>query len=282
MFKAWGVIFFLAFCSTGLHAAVTAKMTTSLGSIEIRLYDDKTPKTVSNFVELARKGFYDGVTFHRIVPGFVIQGGDPKGTGAGGPGYCFEDEIVPGLTHSKAGILSMANAGSDTNGSQFFITLAPTPHLDRKHTVFGEVVNGMDTVNKIAATKSKSSASEPAASPGVVIQKVEIIGDFKPVPFARTKELTDEELEKALKPRVADLAAAISKSANAGLTGKFLKATMDQGRSKCAEGQAIFSLEYEKKAKAKLVIYGRTSGDGFEISQLQWGVEDREKATKHP
>lgn len=282
MLKLWVIFLFLASGASVSQAAVIAKMTTSHGPIEITLFADKAPKTVSNFVELARKGYYDGVTFHRIVPGFVIQGGDPLGTGAGGPGYCFQDEIVPGLTHSKAGILSMANSGPDTNGSQFFITLAATPHLDRKHTVFGEVTAGMDTVTKIAATKSKELPQDPKAVQKIVIQKVEIVGDFKPVAFAKVSELTSADLEKLLQPRVAELATSIGRSANADRTGKFVKATMEQGRTKCAEAQAIFNLEYEKSAKAKLVIYGRTEGKGFEVSQLQWGIEASDKPAKHP
>jgi peptidyl-prolyl cis-trans isomerase A (cyclophilin A)/peptidyl-prolyl cis-trans isomerase-like 1 len=282
MLRAWAVLLFLTSGASLSHAAVLARMTTSHGPIEITLYADKAPKTVSNFIELARKGFYDGVTFHRIVPGFVIQGGDPMGTGAGGPGYCFQDEIVDGLTHSKAGILSMANSGPDTNGSQFFITLAATPHLDRKHTVFGEVTGGMDTVTKIAATKSRELPQDPKAVQKIVIQKVEIVGDFKPVAFTKVTELTSADLEKLLQPKVAELAASIGRTANTTRTGKFVKASMEQGRTKCAEAQAIFNLEYEKSAKAKLVVYGRTEGKSFEVSQLQWGLEASDKPAKHP
>ena len=117
---------------------------------KVNLFDDKAPKTVNNFVFLAREGFYDGVTFHRVIPGFMAQGGDPTGTGRGGPGYRFEDEFHPDLKHDRPGILSMANAGPNTNGSQFFITFVPTPHLDGAHAVFGEVVEGIDVVNAIS------------------------------------------------------------------------------------------------------------------------------------
>ncbi|HLE10089.1 MAG: cyclophilin [Bdellovibrionales bacterium RIFOXYD12_FULL_39_22] len=139
-----------------------AEFKTTLGDFEIELYAKECPETVWNFVNLAegrqetkRNGpFYDGLIFHRVIEGFMIQGGCPDGTGMGGPGYRFRDEIVPMLRHNVEGILSMANAGPGTNGSQFFITLAPTPHLDGRHTVFGKVVKGMNVVHKIGVTKT--------------------------------------------------------------------------------------------------------------------------------
>jgi cyclophilin family peptidyl-prolyl cis-trans isomerase len=115
----------------------------------VRLFDDQAPKTVNNFVFLARNGFYDGTTFHRVLEGFMAQGGDPTGTGMGGPGYQFEDEISPDLSFDRAGLLAMANSGPNTNGSQFFITYVPTPHLNGRHTIFGEVVEGMEVVESI-------------------------------------------------------------------------------------------------------------------------------------
>ena len=147
-------------------AGTYARFDTSEGTFKIRLFDEQAPKTVANFVGLAEgtkewqdpatggKGtgpFYDGVVFHRVIDGFMIQGGDRLGQGTGGPGYKFGDEFHPSLRHSKAGILSMANSGPNTNGSQFFITLGPTPHLDNRHSVFGEVVEGMDVVKKIGS-----------------------------------------------------------------------------------------------------------------------------------
>ena len=146
-----------------------AHFTTSEGNFTIQLFEDKAPKTVANFTGLAdgskewtdpRSGkkmkapCYNGTIFHRVIADFMIQGGDPLGQGTGGPGYKFEDEFHPALRHSKAGILSMANAGPNTNGSQFFITLVPTAWLDNKHTVFGEVVEGMDVVKRIGSTKT--------------------------------------------------------------------------------------------------------------------------------
>jgi cyclophilin family peptidyl-prolyl cis-trans isomerase len=127
----------------------TARMETDKGTMVIELFADKTPKTVNNFVFLAREGFYEGVIFHRVIPNFMAQGGDPTGSGSGGPGYKFEDEFHPSLKHDKQGILSMANAGANTNGSQFFITHIPTPHLNNRHSVFGQVVEGLDVLMSI-------------------------------------------------------------------------------------------------------------------------------------
>ena len=140
---------FLGLASVAAAADLTADIKTSKGTIEVKLTPDKTPVTVANFVNLAQKGFYNGVTFHRVIPDFMIQGGDPTGTGAGGPGYRFEDEFNPALRHDSPGVLSMANAGPGTNGSQFFITHVATPWLDGKHSVFGKVVKGQDVVNAI-------------------------------------------------------------------------------------------------------------------------------------
>ena len=133
-----------------------AHFETSMGNFTIELFEQQAPKTVENFVKLAEKKFYDGVIFHRVIDGFMIQGGDPTGTGRGGPGYQFADEFHPQLKHTSEGILSMANAGPNTNGSQFFITLTATPHLDGKHAVFGKVVEGMDVVKKIGKTPTKA------------------------------------------------------------------------------------------------------------------------------
>jgi len=127
----------------------TATIVTKKGTIRIQLHADKAPKTVANFEKLAGQGFYNGLKFHRVIAKFMIQTGCPEGTGFGGPGYKFADEFHPQLKHDKPGVLSMANSGPNTNGSQFFITHVPTPHLDGKHSVFGQVIAGQDVVNKI-------------------------------------------------------------------------------------------------------------------------------------
>lgn len=139
------------------------------GDVVVELFAGKAPKTVNNFVFLAREGFYDGVTFHRVIKGFMAQGGDPTGSGMGGPGYKFADEFHPDLKHNKAGILSMANAGPNTNGSQFFITFGPTPHLDGRHSVFGQVIKGMDVLLSITPRDPNT-----ARAPGDVIKTIEI------------------------------------------------------------------------------------------------------------
>ena len=126
-----------------------ATIQTNRGAIRVQLHEDKVPKTVANFVKLANRSFYDGLKFHRVIADFMIQTGCPEGTGRGGPGYRFEDEFHPELKHDGPGVLSMANAGPNTNGSQFFITHVATPHLDGKHSVFGHVIEGQDVVDAI-------------------------------------------------------------------------------------------------------------------------------------
>ena len=154
---------------------------TNLGNFEAELYAKECPETVWNFINLAegrqeteRPGnFYDGLTFHRVIEGFVIQGGCPQGTGTGGPGYRFADEFDSALRHDSEGVLSMANAGPGTNGSQFFITLAPTPHLDDRHSVFGKVIRGLEVVNKIGSVKTGPGdrPQEPVTMTRVLVKR---------------------------------------------------------------------------------------------------------------
>jgi cyclophilin family peptidyl-prolyl cis-trans isomerase len=146
-----------------------ARIETSAGDMVLRLFADKVPNTVNNFVFLTREKYYDGTVFHRVIKDFMAQGGDPTGTGSGGPGYKFADEFHPELRHDRPGVLSMANAGPNTNGSQFFITHVPTPWLDHKHAVFGEIVEGMDVLLAIPPR-------DPArpGSPGVTITRLTV------------------------------------------------------------------------------------------------------------
>lgn len=147
----------------------TATLSTDKGDIVVELFADKTPNTVNNFVFLAREGFYDNTIFHRVIADFMAQGGDPTETGTGGPGYKFKDEFHPSLRHDKPGVLSMANAGANTNGSQFFITHVPTPWLDNKHSVFGQVIKGLDVLFAIPPR----DPGRPQ-NPGVHLQTVTI------------------------------------------------------------------------------------------------------------
>lgn len=151
----------------------TANVQTNQGAFSIELFEDKAPKTTQNFIDLAEKGFYDGIIFHRVIAGFMIQGGDPTGTGRGGPGYNIPDEFHPELKHTGEGLLSMANAGPNTGGSQFFITLDATSWLDGKHAIFGKVADGLDVVRAIGST-----ATDPGDRPleDVVMEKVTIGG----------------------------------------------------------------------------------------------------------
>jgi peptidyl-prolyl cis-trans isomerase A (cyclophilin A) len=172
-----------------MEPGIYAKFDTTEGSFTVRLFDKEAPKTVQNFVGLAegtkewkhpgtgeRKTapYFDGIIFHRIIEGFMIQGGDPLGQGTGGPGFTFADEFHPSRRHDRAGILSMANAGPNTNGSQFFITLGPTPHLDNRHSVFGEVVSGLDVVKKIGSvpTGRQDRPVTPVVMNKVTIERV--------------------------------------------------------------------------------------------------------------
>lgn len=165
-----------------------AHFTTTEGNFTIRLFDAEVPNTVANFVGLAEgtkefadpktgqkvtRPFYNGLIFHRVIENFMIQGGDPLGTGTGGPGYRFADEFHPSLRHDKPGVLSMANAGPNSNGSQFFITLVPTPWLDNRHSVFGEVVSGMDVVEKIGATKTSKPNDRPITPIAIELVTIE-------------------------------------------------------------------------------------------------------------
>ena len=172
-----------------MEAGTYAQFETTEGTFTVRLYEKDAPKTVANFVGLVEgtkewkdpstgekknTPYYDGVVFHRVINGFMIQGGDRLGTGTGGPGYTFADEFHPSLRHTRIGILSMANAGPNTNGSQFFITLGPTPHLDNRHSIFGEVVEGLDVVKKIGnvATARQDRPVKPVVMNHVTIKRI--------------------------------------------------------------------------------------------------------------
>jgi len=165
------IIILIVGCSNGSDKMKTAVFETNKGNFEIELFTEKAPITTKNFIDLANKGFYDNLIFHRIIPNFMIQGGDPKGTGMGGPGYQIKDEFNPDLKHDSIGVLSMANSGPNTGGSQFFITLIPTPWLDGKHAVFGKVSKGLEIIEEIGNVKT-GSQDKPVED--VIVNKVSI------------------------------------------------------------------------------------------------------------
>lgn len=240
------------------------RITTNKGVIEGKLFHNEVPRTVSNFVELSRKGFYNGLTFHRVVPNFMIQGGDPKGNGTGGPGYAFADEFVSTLRHSKPGIFSMANSGPDTNGSQFFITVKDTPHLDNRHTVFGEVTSGMDVVNAISTTPI--TGERPTSE--IKMEKVEIIGDwFKPIDFKKQKEVTELEIKNLSKKPVELLLAKIGEAQG---FGKMTQATYTDGMSRGGQAQVRYGATYAKHAGAQLIAILTLKDGAVEVQQFQF------------
>ncbi|MGH8032872.1 MAG: peptidylprolyl isomerase [Luteimonas sp.] len=153
---------------------------TARGPITVELYADKAPLTVANFVNLARRGFYDGLNFHRVIPDFMVQGGCPQGTGTGGPGYKFEDETGNGVRHDR-GVLSMANSGPSTNGSQFFITHVATPWLDGKHTVFGKVSSGLDVVDAIKGNDAITSVKIEGDADAVLAAKADRVAEWNKI-----------------------------------------------------------------------------------------------------
>lgn len=249
----------------GKDQELKVKITTTLGVIEAKLFHKEAPNTVANFVELARKGFYNGIVFHRVIPKFMIQTGDPKGNGTGGPGYAFGDEFSPNLKHSKPGIFSMANSGPNTNGSQFFITVAPTPHLDNRHSVFGEVVTGMDIATKISEV-DRDGSDRPKKE--LKMEKVEIIGDwYKPVAVAKSKELSEDDLKKISKSGAEKLLKAIGEAQGLGALGK---SNFAQSRAKGSSAQVIYDAEFAKAKKAHIVLMGEVKGENFEVQQFQF------------
>lgn len=241
---------------------VIAVLDTNYGTITVKLYHKRAPITVSNFVELARKGFYNNLSFHRIVPGFVIQGGDPQGSGVGGPGYQFDDEFHPELKHTRKGILSMANAGPGTNGSQFFITLSATPHLDGRHSVFGEVLQGLDVLDAIAGVKVDSSSKPQTA---VTMKSVKITGEFEPVQFKKYMRKSEADVKKYTE-KVARFVfdSLAAQSANDAITyvplGKLQDVRLTQFTSQRDEVVAIYVAKGEKY-DLQIYIKGHVKAD---------------------
>lgn len=249
----------------GKEGNVRAIISTSLGEIQIVLYNERTPQTVSNFVTLSRQGFYNGLLFYKVIPNFIIQTGDPNGDGTGGPNYSFRDEFHPEIRHSKAGIVSMANSGPDTNGSSFFITVAPSPHLDDKHSAFGEVIKGIEIARKISETES--AGSRPTTP--IKIEKIEIIGDFKPAEVKKIKLLTESEIEKLLAKQVEVLLQKIGEAQN---LGKLEKAAFQTARPQGTSFQAAYSADYQHRKGARLLLTGKTHENKAEFEAFQFSI----------
>jgi peptidyl-prolyl cis-trans isomerase A (cyclophilin A) len=269
-FCAWmiSVMFTLGLPMTARAAGdqeLRAKFNTTEGTFEVKLFHNEVPVTVSNFVELARKGFYDGLVFHRVIPNFMIQGGDPKGNGTGGPGYTFADEFHASLKHSKPGILSMANSGPNTNGSQFFVTVKETPHLDNRHSVFGEVVSGFDVVKKISEVKSTNDRPDK----DVKITKLEIIGDwFKPTSVKKSKELTQDDIKNVSRKPVEAL---VGKIGEAQGFGKVVQVTFNDGMGRGEQFQVRYSVNYAKSKGAQFMgLFTVKDGKTPELQQFQF------------
>ncbi len=248
------ILIFCLLAESSAHAEeLRAKLKTSLGEIEIRLFAELAPKTVTNFVELARAGFYDGKIFHRVMPGFSVQTGDPTGKGGGGPGYCFADEFGAGLQHDKPGVVSMVNTAPGSNGSQFLITLVPAKMLDQRSPVFGEVTSGLEVVQRVAV--------------GTILERVEIVGELTLTPPEKTPELTLLELREKANPVVGKVLEGLGQAMQLGSLKGFEVAA---ARSRCAESQLAVTAEFEKAANARLLLYGKSDGKTYKVEQLQW------------
>ncbi len=261
---AWLTLFFAPIVQAQeTKQDLKAKIKTTQGDIEVKLFADKVPQTVSNFYNLAKQGFYNGIIFHRVIPGFMVQTGDPKGDGTGGPGYTFSDEFHKDLKHDKAGILSMANSGPDTNGSQFFITVAPTPHLDSKHSVFGEVTAGMDVVNAIVNAKTNGSKPEK----DIKIVSVDIIGDFKPVEVKKIKQMTGDDLKKLTSDYATKL---LKKIAEVQDYGSFQSINLVDSRSRGTQAQVYYKADFSKRKNLQIVIIGDVKNNKFSMQQFQF------------
>lgn len=241
------------------------KITTSQGVMEGKLFYKEVPNTVANFVTLARQGFYNGLLFHRVIPQFMVQTGDPKGTGMGGPGYAFADEFSPSLKHSKAGILSMANSGPDTNGSQFFITVAATPHLDQRHTVFGEVLSGADVAIKISLLKSDPASNRPVQD--IKMDKVEIIGDWYKAPaIVKVEKASDKDIEAATRKSADAVATKLGEALD---LGKLDQLEYQNSQTKGAMVQVVYRARFAKDKGTTIILMGELKG-GFTVHQIQY------------
>jgi len=230
---------------------------TTMGNFTILLFQDKAPRTVNNFIQLAGKNFYNGIIFHRVIKGFMSQTGDPTGTGSGGCGYSFKDEFDPSLRHSKAGIVSMANRGPDTNGSQFFITAAPTPNLDDKHSVFGEIIEGIDICDKI---NSCEVGPDDKPLKDIKIIKIDIIKEFS-------------EVNTSLALKALTQADSLLKENYTLFQKEPLKVTVDDIKSKGDLFLFIWKIDFNDQTKARFWLKAKKIDNTFNFLEYHFNLK---------
>jgi len=230
---------------------------TTMGNFTILLFQDKVPNTVNNFIKLVDKDFYNGIIFHRVIKDFMSQTGDPTGTGRGGCGYTFKDEFDPSLRHSKAGIVSMANRGPDTNGSQFFITAVPTPHLDDKHSIFGEIIKGMDVCNKINSCEVGAN-DKPLKD--IQIIKIDIIKEFS-------------ETEKTLASKALIEADTLLKENYKLFQKESPETSLDDIKNKGDLFLFIWKINFSDQTKARFWIKAKRTDDKFNFLEYHFNLK---------
>lgn len=251
-------------CPGAGGAPLSATVSTTLGDIVIELRAEDAPRAVGNFVALARSGFYDGTAFHVIVPGFMVQAGGPKDEPARGPGYCFDDEASVRMHHDLPGIVSMANTGPNTNGSQFMILLAPARQLDGKQTAFGRVTGGMPVVERLG--KIRVEKGRPVET--VSVRSVTISGGPPPPQPATRRELPSAELARLADAGAREVLTKLGTALGLGALDRF---GVDRAMSRCTTGELSYRADFAQAKGASLRLYGQVEAEHFTIRQLAFG-----------